>query len=287
MAQTAEGMRPDFGKLEVVAFESRRAQEMATLISTYGGIPIVAPSLREVPLEDNPVAFAFAQKLFVGELDAVIFTTGVGTQTLVAALESRYPRARIAQALSKLVIVARGPKPVKVLRELQVPIAVAVPEPHTWREILRELDRQPRGFKLAGSRVAVQEYGVSNVGFLEELRRRGADVLHVPVYRWALPEDLGPLRKALAEIVEGRARVILFTNAAQVSHVMQVAEEDGLTTPLRAALRRCVVCSVGPTCSEALSANGIGIDVEPEHPKMGIFVRDAAARAADLLRKKP
>ena len=286
MEQRAEGTRPDFGKLEVVAFESRRAQEMATLISTYGGIPIVAPSLREVPLEDNPVAFAFAKKLFAGELDAVIFTTGIGTQTLVAVLESRYPRARIAQALSKLVIVARGPKPVKVLRELQVPIAVAVSEPHTWREILQELDKQPRGFQLAGSRVAVQEYGVSNVAFLEELRRRGADTLHVPVYRWTLPEDLGPLRKALAEIVEGRARVILFTNAAQVSHVMQVAAEEGLANPLQAALRRSVVCSVGPTCSEALSANGIGIDVEPEHPKMGILVRDAAARAADLLRKK-
>ena len=175
MEEGAEGARPDFGKLEVVAFASRRAQEMATLISTYGGVPIAAPSVREVPLEDNPVAFAFAQKLFAGELDAVIFTTGVGTRTLVAVLESRYPRARIAQALSTLVIVARGPKPVKVLRELQVPIAVAVSEPHTWREILREL------------------------------RRRGADVLHVPVCRWALPEDFGPLRNALAEIVEGRA----------------------------------------------------------------------------------
>ncbi len=287
MEEGAEGARPDFGKLEVVAFESRRAQEMATLISTYGGIPIVAPSIRETPLEDNPVAFAFAQKLFAGELDAVIFTTGIGTQTLVAVLESRYPRAQIAQALAALVIVARGPKPVKVLRELQVPITVAVSEPHTWREILRELDKQPRGFQLAGSRVAVQEYGVSNVAFLEELRRRGADVLHVPVYRWTLPEDLGPLRKALVEIVEGRARVILFTNAAQVSHVMQVAAEEGLANPLQAALRRSVVCSVGPTCSESLLANGIGIDVEPEHPKMGILVREAAARAADLLRKKP
>jgi hypothetical protein len=138
---------------------------------------------------------------------------------------------RLAQALSKLVILARGPKPVKVLRELRVPIAVAVSEPNTWREILRELDKQPRGFQLAGSRVAVQEYGVSNVAFLEELRRRGADVLHVPVYRWTLPEDLGPLRRALVEIVEGRARVILFTNAAQVSHVMQVGGGRGPGQP--------------------------------------------------------
>lgn len=68
-----------FGGLKVVAFESRRAQEIATLISAYGGVPLVAPSMREIPLGENPAAFGFAERLFAGELDAVIFMTGVGT----------------------------------------------------------------------------------------------------------------------------------------------------------------------------------------------------------------
>ena len=105
-----------FDGLAVVSFESRRAKEMAALISNLGGNPLVAPSVREVPLEDNPDAFAFAEKLFQGKLDGIIFMTGVGTRTLVEVLETRYPREKIVQALTKVTVVARGPKPVKVLQ---------------------------------------------------------------------------------------------------------------------------------------------------------------------------
>ena len=54
------GAKPNFGGLEVAAFESRRADEIATLISRFGGVPRVGPSMREVPLEDNPAVFEFA-----------------------------------------------------------------------------------------------------------------------------------------------------------------------------------------------------------------------------------
>lgn len=153
---------PDFGGLEVVAFESRRTKEMATLISNHGGIPQVAPSMREIPLEENPAAFTFAEKLFADQIDAVIFMTGVGTRMLVEVLETRCPREKIVRALSQITVVARGPKPIKVLRELQVPITITVPEPNTWRETLQALDGNSRGITLKGNRVAVQEYGVSN-----------------------------------------------------------------------------------------------------------------------------
>ncbi len=276
----------DFGGLEVVAFESRRAKEMATLISNYGGIAVVAPSMREIPLEENPAAFTFAERLFARQLDAVIFMTGVGTQTLLEVLETRYPREKIVRGLSEIIVVARGPKPIKVLRELQVPVTISVPEPNTWQEILQALEENSRGFQLKGSRVAVQEYGVSNEAFLQQLRERGAEVLRVPVYRWDLPEDLAPLRQALEAIVEGRTRVALFTNAVQVEHAMRVASEHGFKERLLEALRDCVVGSVGPTCSAALLASGIPVDLEPPHPKMGMLVHEAAAKACHLLRHK-
>ncbi|PYV07855.1 MAG: uroporphyrinogen decarboxylase, partial [Acidobacteria bacterium] len=275
-----------FGGLEVAAFESRRAKETAALISNYGGIPRVGPSMREIPLEENVAAFDFAEKLLGGKLDGVIFMTGVGTRTLLETLATRYPVSEIVRGLSKVTIIARGPKPVAVLREFQVPVTIMVPEPNTWREILQELDENPRGFTLDGSRVAIQEYGVPNEKLIQELTGRGAEVLRVPVYRWALPEDLGPLLEALRAILEGRARVVLFTNAAQVEHVLRVASEKGFKERLFEKLRSSVVCSVGPTCSEALVANGITVDLEPEHPKMGNLVLEAAERASALLREK-
>ena len=272
--------------LEVVAFESRRAKEMAALISRYGGTPVVAPAMREIPLEENSAAFQFADELFAGKIDGVIFLTGVGTRTLFEALETRFPRPKIVSTLSEITVVARGPKPLKVLREYQIPVTITVPEPNTWREILQELDENPRGFTLRGSRVAVQEYGISNEAFLRELADRGVSPLRVPVYRWALPEDTGPLGSALEAISEGRARVVLFTNAGQVDHMLQFASKLGLRESLSNALGKCVVCSVGPTSSEVLRAKGLPVDLEPEHPKMGVLVQECAKRVRELLQKK-
>lgn len=280
------GAKPNFGGLEVAAFESRRAEEIAKLIAHCGGVARIGPSMREVPLQDNPAAFEFAEKLLSGKLQGVIFMTGVGTRTLFEALQSRYAIEEIVHGLSTLTVVARGPKPAQVLREHGIPITIIVPEPNTWREILQELDENPRSFTLQGSTVAVQEYGVPNEVFLEELKSRGAVPLRVPVYRWALPEDLGPLRETLDDILAGRARVVLFTSRNQVANVLQVASELAASDRLLDALRESVVCSIGPTCSEALVTAGIQVDVEAAPPKMGVLVLEAASRAHDLLRQK-
>jgi len=274
----------DFENLTVVAFENRKSKEIATLIANQRGIPLVAPAMREIPLEENPSAFAFAEELLAGRLDAVIFMTGVGARTLMEVLKTRYPQEKIVRALTEVLVVARGPKPIAVLREFQIPIGVAVPEPNTWREVLHTLEQRPKGFVLKGQRIAVQEYGVTNAAFLEKLREHGALVISVPVYRWGLPEDLGPLRQALHAIVDGDARVILFTNAMQVESVVQIAAEEGLQALLLQAFERCVVGSVGPTCSEALAAHHIRVDIEPQQPKMGMLVYKAAQEASEALR---
>jgi uroporphyrinogen decarboxylase len=281
-SQTSKAV--SFEGLTVVSFESRRANEMAALISNLHGKPLVAPSMREVRLEDNPAAFEFAEKLLKRQLDGVIFMTGVGAGTLVEVLETRYSRDEIVEALSKVTVVARGPKAAKVLQDLRVPVTINIPEPNTWREILEELDENLRGFTLDGSHVAVQEYGISNEALLRELAERGAEVFRVPVYRWTLPEDIGPLRQAISALIDGRARVALFTTATQAYHLVQVASQDGLKEKLLEGFQKCAVCSVGPTCSEALLANGIRVDLEPQHSKMGELVYEAAKRASDLLK---
>ena len=274
----------DFENLTVVAFENRKSKEIATLIANQHGIPLVAPAMREIPLEENPAAFAFAEELLAGRLNAVIFMTGVGARTLMEVLKTRYPQEKIVRALTDLLVVARGSKPIAVLREFQIPVGVAVPEPNTWREVLQTLEQRPKGFALEGQRIAVQEYGVTNSAFLDELRKRGAEAIRVPVYRWGPLQELGPLRQALRAIVAGDVRVVLFTNAMQVESVLRIAAEESLQQQLLQAFEQCVVGSVGPTCSEALAAQHIRVDIEPEHPKMGMLVYEAAQQAAELRR---
>ena len=289
---------PSFQGLAVLVLESRRSREMASLVTTYGGSPINAPALREVPLDSNPDALAFAEALLRGEFDVVILLTGVGTRALLEVVERARPREAFLAALARTRVVVRGPKPLAVLRELQVPVWVAAPEPNTWRELLGALDAEMSRLKpahttpevptknLAGLRVAVQEYGVSNPDLLAGLEARGAVVTRVPVYRWALPEDLEPLQAAVTALARGEIDVTIFTTATQAVHLFQVAETMGQKEAVREGLRRTVVASIGPTTSEELRQQGLDIDLEASHPKMGFLVREAADRSPELLRAK-
>jgi len=124
---------------------------------------------------------------------------------------------------------------------VQVPVWVTAPEPNTWREILAILDSRASELSLKGLRVAVQEYGVSNPDLLAALGDRGAIVTAVPVYQWALPEDLEPLRAACRALSEGAVDVILFTTATQVVHLLSVAESLGLGRAVIDGVRKAVV----------------------------------------------
>jgi uroporphyrinogen-III synthase len=243
--------------------------------------------MREVPLESNTEALAFADRLERGEFDLVVLLTGVGTRALIATIEQvRGSRDTFIDALRRTRIAARGPKPVAALRDVQVPVWVTAPEPNTWREILSALDGRAGELSLKGLKVAVQEYGVSNPGLLAGLRDRGAAVTAVPVYQWALPEDLEPLRAACRALVDGRIDVVLFTTATQAVHLLNVAETMGLGEAVVDGLRKCVVASIGPTTSEELRERGAHPDMEASHPKMGFLVREAAECAGELLKAK-
>lgn len=273
-----------FGGRRVVSFESRRAAEMASLIERHGGAAVSAPTMREVTLAGSGEALAFARALRDGAFDLVILMTGVGTRALMEEIAAEMDRGAFAAALGRVPhVIARGPKPAAVLREIGLPAFVTVPAPNTWREVVRAVEEIGPP---AGKRVAVQEHGAPSVELYDALRAAGAAVTAVPVYRWALPEDTAPLRRALHAIAGGDVDIALFTSRAQVDHAFAVAAEEGVDQAVRDRLRGGVVASIGPVCSEALRAEGIAPDVEPDHPKMGHLVKTAAERAAAILRAK-
>lgn len=271
-----------FDGLRVLSLESRRAAEIERLIRSQGGVSFVAPSMREIPLENNPKAFDFAARLFApgGDFDMVIFLTGVGARLLSQIVETRYPAGSLAEALRRVAVVVRGSKPLAVMREWNVPVAVSVPEPNTWREVLAATEGRPE------RRIAIQEYGRPTPELIEGLRGRGAEVTTVPVYQWDLPADLGPLREAVRRLAGGEFDVVLLTTSMQVPHLLKIAAQEGLEDQVRRALARTVIASVGPTTSETLREFGLEPDLEPPHPKMGFLVNETAARAKQILQSK-
>ena len=278
---------PSFAGLRVLVLESRRGRELGLIVASYGGEPVVAPSMREVPLESNAEALAFAADLVAGEFDVVILLTGVGTRALLDIVQKAHgSRRKFVDALAETVVIARGPKPAAVLREIGVPPWLIAPEPNTWRELLAALDERRSELSLDGLTVAVQEYGATNHDLIAGLEARGARVTRVPVYQWALPEDLEPLQRAVEAIAAEELDVVLFTSATQAAHLFDVARAMRMEDAVREGLERMVVASIGPTTSDELRQRRIGVDLEPSRPKMGFLAREAAEQAAGLLRPK-
>lgn len=270
--------------LRVCSFESRRRTEMESLLQRCGAIPTVAPSMQEIPLEQNEIALRFAERLLRGEIGVVIFLTGVGARALMDAVTTWHERSEILAALERCTIVVRGPKPVAVLREWGTRIDHRAPEPNTWRDLLSTLDVE--AVPLVDRTVAVQEYGRPNTELYAELSRRGADVFPVPVYRWALPDDVAPLEEAVRRTVQGEFDVLMFTSAYQLINVLEVAARLELRDDWLQAANRCVIASIGPTASETLREEGLPPDLEPSHPKMGHLVVETCEVARTLLAAK-
>lgn len=281
--------KASFQGLRVLALESRRASEIAKLIRTYGGEPTVTPAMREVPLASNQQALQFAASLMQGDFDLVVFLTGTGIRALINIVQTQYDVDDFLAALRQVKIAARGPKPSAVLRELKVPVTVSAPEPCTWHELMAVIEEgigKGTGDGICGLRIAVQEYGSPNPELLAALEERSGIVTRVPVYQWALPEDLTQLRESIRAIAERRLDVVLFMSAVQIVHLCQVAEEMHCLTELYDGLQSTVVISIGPSTSEELKRHGIVPDLEPSHPKMGFLVNEAAQHAGEFLAAK-
>jgi uroporphyrinogen-III synthase len=267
-----------FAGLRVLSLESRRAVEIESMIRRLEGDAFVAPSVKERALEDRGDAVRFVYRLEAGDFDLVICMTGAGLAFLRDAVSAHIPVERLAAGLRRVTIIARGPKPVPILRAMDVPVHVVVPEPNTWKEIVEAIAARPE------RRIAVQEYGRPNVAMNAALEALGAQVTPVAIYRWALPEDCGPLREAARRLASREVDVVIFTSSIQLDHLLDIARGLGIEASVMEALRDDVVIgSVGPVMTACLEGYGLHADIIPNHPKMGALVKAASDLSAGIL----
>lgn len=266
-----------FGGLNVLSLESRRAEEMQTLIEKYGGRATVAPSMREQKLDLTAALGNFEQALLAGEIHAVACMTGVGTRLFLRDLVARNPE--LIERLRGVKLLARGSKPLQALKEFGLS-GVSVPRPHTWQEVQERLI-ETLG---AGQHAVILEYGDSPPAtMLRELRFVGLNITSIPVYRTAFPQDPAPLAQAIRDVILGGPQMLLLSSGTQALHFLKYAEKLGLLAEARAALARVVIVSIGPACSEAAADLGLHIDLEANPHKMGVLVRAAAEHGPALV----
>ena len=265
---------PPLSGLQVGILQARHGAELVSLLEREGATCVHAPCLRERRNEDDAELQGRLRELIEAPADLYVFQTGVGTRALFGLAAD----AGMAEGLTRIVrageVAARGPKPLKALLEFGFRVDRRTREPHTSAQMIEAL----ADATLAGRRVALQHYGSANPGLVTYLRSRGAEVVELFSYRWALPDDLSPVTRLLDELAAGRLAIVAFTSAAQVENLFTVAAEQGAAEDLPRWLNeRTATAAVGPTCAGALEERGVRTVIQPERPKMVPFVQAIAA----------
>ena len=281
--ETPNELTADFGGLRIASLESRRADDMARLITRHGGVAHVSPSMREVPIKPNRPAIDFAYAVMTGHISAVILLTGVGFRFLLSAIEDSLDKQKFIDALSDIPTVVRGPKPAAAMKEVGLTPTYRVPEPNTWRELLQVIDRD---LPVSNLTVGLQEYGVTNASLVAGLEARGATVVPIRVYGWDYPLDPSLLEANVRAIAAGQRDVLMLTSAHQAVNMLRMAEQCNLIDAFRSGLRSTVIASIGPTTTQMLEECEIMVDIEPPHPKMGHLVVESAKLAPAIAKRK-
>ena len=259
----------DLAGAKIVLLEARMNSELANLVRRHGGAPVSVPAVREVTMDCSREVAALIDRLRDGEIDFIVFQTGVGVMTLLGEAEKLGRKEELLEALHRTTIIARGPKPTAVLSRNGLKSNVATKEPFTTSDLLEAM--QP--LDLENKTVAVLHYGERNAALAESLTARGARLQEICLYEWFLPEDTTRLEQLIDEIIQLDFTAIAFTSQIQARHLFQLAEVAGKAEALRSVLNDdLVVASVGPTCTSVLQSLGVTVRVEPENPKMGPMV---------------
>ncbi|MEU9040974.1 MULTISPECIES: uroporphyrinogen-III synthase [unclassified Kitasatospora] len=247
---------------------ARRREELTALLTRRGAQVVEAPVLRILPLADDLALRKATDRCLAAPLDYVVATTGVGWRGWMSAADGWGRGSALAEACRGAVVLSRGPKATGAVRASGLDEGYS-PGTEATDELLTWLLARP----LAGRRIAVQEHGVRLDAFAAALRERGAEVISVPVYRWAPPEDPGAVRRLLDQTVRRQLHALTFTSAPAITALLAAAETEGLYEALVDALREDVlpVC-VGTLCARPLTDLGLPA-VHPERGRLGSLVR--------------
>lgn len=252
----------------VAILESRLGHQLVELVAQHGAVPIHAPALAEEPDVDPAFVRQLIADLAARPAKLAIFQTGVGTRALFAATDRLGATDDLRAILAATTVAVRGPKPTVALRARHVRIDLAAREPFTTHEVLEAV----QSVAIDGARVVVQRYGVTNVELENALKVRGAEILEVPTYRWALPADTRPLVDLIESLARREIDAVTITSASQIRNLFAVATTLGRADALRADLGRTLIASIGPVASSALRQVGLNPGVEASPPKLGPLV---------------
>lgn len=259
----------DLAGCRVVLTAQRRADEFAAALERRGATVVHAPTLSHIPHVDDPELIARTGELIDNPPDVVIVTTGVGFRGWMEAADAAGQSDALLAVLENARLIARGPKARGALQREGLTVDWTA-ESETAQEIKERL--QDEG--VAGLRVAVQHHGAGSDGLDEMLRRGGADVAPLIVYRWGPAPDPVAVEAAVDIVARRDADCIAFTSAPGAHAFLEAAERAGVRDLVLDAMRDgdVLAAAVGDTTAAPLREHDID-PLVPERFRMGALVR--------------
>jgi uroporphyrinogen-III synthase len=248
---------------------ARRREEFAVALERRGAKVVSAPAIRIVPLADDSQLRDATRRCLDTPLDIVIATTGIGFRGWIEAADAWGTGEELVKAIGQATVLARGPKARGAIRAAGLH-EIWSPESESSSEVLEYLIAGD----LDGKRIAVQLHGEPLPDMVQTLRLAGAEVIEVPVYRWVLPVDTGPLERLIQAVSCASVDAVAFTSAPAAASFLRAAREQGCGRSVRTALCGPVVpACVGPVTAGPFQQEGIPV-IQPVRARLGALVRE-------------
>jgi uroporphyrinogen-III synthase len=244
--------------LTILVPESRELDLFAGMLEAQGARTWRCPLVAIKPLDEFSAVDTWLSRLSAGALNDLVLTTGEGLRHLLARAADTGAREPVVAALAKLRTVVRGPKPVRVLRELGLSPTIVAEVP-TTEGLIAALSAH----ELGGRQVGIQLYPGAGDDLASFVAQRGGVPSPVTPYRYASDADSDAVEAAIREMAAGRIDFAAFTSGSQVRRLTEVARARQLERELEEGFARTKVAAVGPVVAASLEAAGATIAAQP------------------------
>ncbi|WP_169083441.1 uroporphyrinogen-III synthase [Paenibacillus sp. PL91] len=251
----------------IVIAGSRKTDEMSLIVEKQGGIPIIR-SLQGLTMFDEDLLAEPLRKFAEQGTDWLILTTGMGSESLIAAAHKLDIGQAVLERMTQSKIATRGYKTSAFLKRSGLK-AVVSDDDGTMQGLMDNLS----AYDFEGQRVWIQLHGEPAPELVSFLQSKGAlQVESVLPYKH-VPPDPATLETLMTELAEGSLDTICFTTAVQVHYLFKYAiETERKASLLEAFEGKIVAAAVGKVTEEALKGHGVKRIVVPELERMGALI---------------
>lgn len=265
----------------ILILETREEAQFSRLLQDRGASVLQCPMFTIQDAPDPAPVEAWIRQFIRQPFDDLVLMTGEGLRRLMKVARRMEVDQHFIAAISKARKFARGPKPVRALREigLEAQVVTETPTSEGIAEMLSRVD-------LKGHRVGLQLYPDKDHGkLIAAITSLGASIETVLPYVYNAEAAGTNIVSAIDEMGNGRIDAIALTSSGQVRRLIDVAKAHGREEQLRAGLANTPIASVGPVVSDELKTNGLRTDIYPAND--AFFMKPLISAMALALNKSP